>query len=524
MEAMLFCVCIWVLQDYVLIFKLDSIWELGLALMQFALVLSLTVANKKCWPKSASWRIIDLLIADNQVPAHAETTFVSCHSARIWAASPSPWCNQQSGLGALTLFILRGDKVVGIQAWWMRSWYHWPFWLKWAVEVRAGGLSWGKGCSESCAGTALQCSPWLVQCWAVSVDISLLKLFWKYVVVGSYFFFNVLPLLLCSAREGVSVCCRLCRMFKMKQGLMKICVPQHSQERRGQEAAALLWLLPSILAPGHGRLFMDALCSLHVHLSQPPFAHQAFSIPWLDQVSLKDVKRGDNGWWAFLMTLCRTAVDPRPWENRRKVRASLRKIPLADGHYPCVGAGPLGQGEQGKSSETPCLADEELEHIALAEAFWWNNEFFMVSIWLGADAVCRAVCASEVEKQVCFPQCSLQGFAAGMVLSWQSPAALGPAPCSGAVCSRVWPGRGNAVEWLGVHRGRWQCPGVRSRGDTEQVVPAWVTAGAGVSPAATLKPHQRNRWSLDGLGYIISFGFNVRPPWAPSSASSQSGS
>lgn len=41
-------------QDYIVIFKQDSIWELGLALMQFALVLSLTVVNKKCWPKSLS--------------------------------------------------------------------------------------------------------------------------------------------------------------------------------------------------------------------------------------------------------------------------------------------------------------------------------------------------------------------------------------------------------------------------------------------------------------------------------------
>lgn len=57
--------------------------------MQFALVLSLTVANKKCWPKSVSWRIIDSLIADNQVSAHAETTLISCHSTRVWAVSSS---------------------------------------------------------------------------------------------------------------------------------------------------------------------------------------------------------------------------------------------------------------------------------------------------------------------------------------------------------------------------------------------------------------------------------------------------
>lgn len=77
------------LQNWILIFKRDGIWELGSALMQFALVLSLTVANKKCWPKSVSRRIIDLLIADNQVPAHAETTFVFCCSTRIRAASSS---------------------------------------------------------------------------------------------------------------------------------------------------------------------------------------------------------------------------------------------------------------------------------------------------------------------------------------------------------------------------------------------------------------------------------------------------
>jgi len=84
------CVCVFeFLQAWILIFKRDGIWELGSALMQFALVLSLTVANKKCWPKSVSWRIIDSLIADNQVPAHAETTFVFCHSTRIRAASSS---------------------------------------------------------------------------------------------------------------------------------------------------------------------------------------------------------------------------------------------------------------------------------------------------------------------------------------------------------------------------------------------------------------------------------------------------
>lgn len=51
------------------------------------------------------------------------------------------------------------------------------------------------------------------------------------------------------------------------------------------------------------------------------------------------------------------------------VRAFLRRTPLADGHCPSIGVSPLGQGEQGKPSESPCLADEELEHIALAGVF-----------------------------------------------------------------------------------------------------------------------------------------------------------
>lgn len=55
--------------------------------------------------------------------------------------------------------------------------------------------------------------------------------------------------------------------------------------------------------------------------------------------------------------------------KQEKSKSLSEKIPLADGHYLYVGIGLLGQGEQGKPSETPCLADEELEHIALAEAF-----------------------------------------------------------------------------------------------------------------------------------------------------------
>lgn len=61
------------------------------------------------------------------------------------------------------------------------------------------------------------------------------------------------------------------------------------------------------------------------------------------------------------------------------------------------------------------------------------------------------------------------------------PRALGP--CVGGS------GLEEGVLWgvLVVHRG------VRGHGDIERVVPAWVAAGAGVSPAAALKPHQRNR-------------------------------
>lgn len=81
------------------------------ALMRFALVLSLTAANKKCWPKSVSWRIIDSLIADNLVSAHAETTLVSCHSTRVWTVSSSSWCGQQSRFWALPPLIFTGDEV-----------------------------------------------------------------------------------------------------------------------------------------------------------------------------------------------------------------------------------------------------------------------------------------------------------------------------------------------------------------------------------------------------------------------------
>lgn len=71
----------------------------------------------------------------------------------------------------------------------------------------------------------------------------------------------------------------------------------------------------------------------------------------------------------------------------------------------------------------------------------------MLSIRLGAVAVCRAGCASELDTQLCFGQGWLQGFAAGIVFRGQSPAALSPAPCPGVVCVG-----GNAVD-CAVHRG-----------------------------------------------------------------------
>lgn len=77
-------------------------------------------------------------------------------------------------------------------------------------------------------------------------------------VVASYFFFNVLPPLLCSVREVFSVCCRLCRMLKMKQGLMKICVlwlAQSGEVRTGGCCSA-------VASPKHHGLWVVHGCSV----------------------------------------------------------------------------------------------------------------------------------------------------------------------------------------------------------------------------------------------------------------------
>lgn len=67
---------------------------------------------------------------------------------------------------------------------------------------------------------------------------------------------------------------------------MKICVPWLALSGELRTGGAALCLVPAVLACGHSRLCGCSVFS-PVHLSLPPFAHQAFFIPWLDQVSLK---------------------------------------------------------------------------------------------------------------------------------------------------------------------------------------------------------------------------------------------
>lgn len=167
-----------------------------------------------------------------------------------------------------------------------------------------------------------------------------------------------------------------------------------------------------------------------------------------------------EGWWAFLMTSCGIAVHLRLWKNRREVRAFLRRTPLAD--CPSVGVGPLGQGEQGKPSESPCLAGQELEHIALAEAFWQSKEGFSccpsgweLSLCAGqaghSSALARAGCR-DLQQGSCSEGRAQLPSALPRALGW----------CCGRECCGV----------CCAQRG-WQCPGVTGT-PSEWSQPGWL--------------------------------------------------
>lgn len=178
-----------------------------------------------------------------------------------------------------------------------------------------------------------------------------------------------------------------------------------------------------------------------------------------------------------------------------------------------------------------CFAGGETEHIALDEAFCKNSEGFsfcpsgwelplcagqrmLPQRWRNRFAFCSAF--AGIDKQ------RLNGRAGPTPAPHVS---LSVACCAGHVLADLAAEKGimrcvfvvhkedDSRRSLGSARGR-RASGAQPGSLLEQVV----------SHAAALKPNQRNRWSLDSLGYIISFGFNVRPPWAPSSASFQSGS
>lgn len=178
-----------------------------------------------------------------------------------------------------------------------------------------------------------------------------------------------------------------------------------------------------------------------------------------------------------------------------------------------------------------CFAGGETEHIALDGAFCKNNEGF-------------SFCPSGWELTLCagqrmMPQRWRNRFAFSSAFAGiykqclNGRAELTPALhvsplvscCAGRMLADLAAEKGimrcvfvvhkedDSYRSLGSVRGRW-ASGVQPGSLLERVV----------SHAAALKPNQRNRWWLDSLGYIISFGFNVRPPWAPSSANFQSGS
>lgn len=180
-----------------------------------------------------------------------------------------------------------------------------------------------------------------------------------------------------------------------------------------------------------------------------------------------------------------------------------------------------------------CFAGGEAEHIALAEAFCKNNKGFSFcpSGWE------LTLCAGQRIPQrwrngFSFFQCLLPGFTSRIqCLNGRAE------PTSALhVCSLVARRIKRVLADLPVEKGIMRRVFLMHKEDDSCVSLGSAQGGwAGgpqpgsllepaVSRAAALKPHRRNRWSLGSLGYIISFGFNVRPPCAPSSASFQSGS
>lgn len=448
--------------------------------MQFALVLSLAVANKKCWPKSASWRIIDLLIADNQVPAHAETTFVRCHSARIQAASPSLWRNK------LTLFILWGDKVIAVQAWWMGSCGTPDLSGQnelWRAELGKGMFRelWWHSCAVLTSVSAVLASV---------CQHHLLKLVWTYVLVACYFIF-----LKCASSSsvfsegGVSMSYRLGRVFKMKQRLVKICVPwlaQSGELRTGGCCSGGFSQAPWPVGMARCACVLRVLSMSTWAATLCPFSFPACIKSHWRLVSFSDDFRSKN-------SLSQTM------NKQEEVRTFFCEEDSISWWALSCGCCSSGSRRAERTLWNICLAGQNRSILP-----WLKRFDKMRRVFHAVHLAGRWCCVQgSLQAQVGFAQRCLQGFAAGIVFWWHSPAL-------------PWVGVGGRAG--GAQRG-WQCPGVSHR-DTRA---GWC-AGAAASPAAALKPHQRNRWSLDSLGYIISFGFNVRAPWAPSSAISQSGS
>lgn len=138
------------------------------------------------------------------------------------------------------------------------------------------------------------------------------------------------------------------------------------------------------------------------------------------------------------MTSCRTAVYLGPWESRRAVRALLRRMLLAEGHCPSLGAAPL-----------------ESQADPLKPLAWQVRSCWSTLPWLKPlDEIRRVFAAVHLAGSyccVCAGQCVPQ--------SWRHSPAL---PCSLQGCAA------GIVLWalwgvLGGHTG-WQCPCQESQG------------------------------------------------------------
>lgn len=154
------------------------------------------------------------------------------------------------------------------------------------------------------------------------------------------------------------------------------------------------------------------------------------------------------------------------------IRAFLRRILLADGHCPSVGIGPL----ESRAGPLKPLAWQ----VRSCSILPWLKHFdalrrvFPAAHLAGSCCVCvcRAVCAPELDTQLCSASARCR---AGAQLA--EPSCPGPAPALG--CAG------------GAHRVAVPLAGVTGTAGSGPC--GWVAAGASASPAAALKPHQRNR-------------------------------